>query len=664
MKISAIRHSAVVLGAGPGAFLDLPHWATVMSGLDEWPVKDCAPVDDARLLDLVHSTSGNQHVKELRTPPVFDNPEFSPRVPNYIFPTWFMVRIGKQEDEKIKSGSQEFERGRPLVPGTELVAFGPKSKRLAFSAVGWPGVEQKKYSRLIPMRFIRACKNGHCSDIPWEFLVHDRRECIGTSRLWVRQAAASGELSDLVVYCSTCSKSYSLSNIKDSQIDPKDERTWVLGKCDGAAPWLRDASGRPARLECKGEFGKAEPYRLLVRHATNAYFANTMSTVWLPPEATEIDEFVSEHWAQIQPFTSQEMLKGALHFAPWKMEFEHGGWSVEELWAAIQKKSQANGDKPQRSRDPYRPEIERMLRAKADIGSQARPDSDFHFRRLASVPGKGDALAGYLDSVSDVYLAHRVRVTVAQHGFTRLEPRVFPVSSEIDLDVRTAPLAHPEGGPKGRVEWLPAFANRGEGFLVVLDSDRVKAWRESTPVRDHAKAYLTRLDNVDKRIAGGGTEEQRVQRLASYMLLHSLSHALITAVSLDCGYSSASLAERIYNYLDAFAILIYTTSPDADGTLGGLVEAGRHIDWYLRDALRAAALCSSDPVCAASARQNGQRRIPPTQRIVNGAACHGCLMVSESSCERRNNDLLDRSFLVRTVEDEVSDAAFFTDVPE
>jgi hypothetical protein len=43
---------------------------------------------------------------------------------------------------------------------------------------------------------------------------------------------------------------------------------------------------------------------------------------------------------------------------------------------------------------------------------------------------------------------------------------------------------------------------------------------------------------------------------------------------------------------------------------------------------------------------------------MHGAACHGCLLIAEPSCERRN-ELLDRSLVVPTVD--LADAAFFAE---
>jgi hypothetical protein len=81
-----------------------------------------------------------------------------------------------------------------------------------------------------------------------------------------------------------------------------------------------------------------------------------------------------------------------------------------------------------------------------------------------------------------------------------------------------------------------------------------------------------------------------------------LAHALIRQFAIECGYSAASLRERIYA-LDPeqeggpmAGVLIYTAAPDSEGTLGGLVALGepdvlgRHLDQPL-DAMR---LCASD----------------------------------------------------------------------
>ena len=136
-----------------------------------------------------------------------------------------------------------------------------------------------------------------------------------------------------------------------------------------------------------------------------------------------------------------------------------------------------------------------------------------------------------------------------------------------------------------------------------------------------------------------------------YVMLHSLSHMLMTSIALDCGYPASSLRERVYAGDGGYGILIYTGSSDSEGTLGGLVQTGRRLAAHFRRALNDGRLCSNDPVCAEHA--------PDSQlegRMLQGAACHGCLLIAETSCEQRN-DFLDRALVVPTVG--VQDAAFF-----
>jgi hypothetical protein len=91
-------------------------------------------------------------------------------------------------------------------------------------------------------------------------------------------------------------------------------------------------------------------------------------------------------------------------------------------------------------------------------------------------------------------------------------------------------------------------------------------------------------------------------------------------------------------------MLLYTGSSDAEGTLGGLVQLGRQIHEVVKSALDLGMLCSNDPVCAQHDPPNAHER-----RFLHGAACHGCLLISETSCEQQN-DFLDRSLVVPTVQ--------------
>jgi hypothetical protein len=133
---------------------------------------------------------------------------------------------------------------------------------------------------------------------------------------------------------------------------------------------------------------------------------------------------------------------------------------------------------------------------------------------------------------------------------------------------------------------------------------------------------------------------------------------LITEVAIDCGYPASSVRERIYiaprpgENVSAIGILIYTASAGNQGTLGGLVEVTRRFAPVLQAALERQRLCSGDPVCA-----DHDPFTAADDRALHGAACHGCLVIAETSCEARNL-FLDRALLIDTVGP--SGVGFFT----
>ena len=122
-------------------------------------------------------------------------------------------------------------------------------------------------------------------------------------------------------------------------------------------------------------------------------------------------------------------------------------------------------------------------------------------------------------------------------------------------------------------------------------------------------------------------------------------HLMIRELETKAGYPAASLKDRVYCDTDRdrvpepmAGVLIYVAVPDTEGSLGGLMsqaEPHRFLN-LLSAAVEAAAWCSLDPVCA---RQEGHG-----PGLLNGAACHACALLPETSCAFHNM-LLDRSFV-------------------
>jgi Domain of unknown function (DUF1998) len=245
---------------------------------------------------------------------------------------------------------------------------------------------------------------------------------------------------------------------------------------------------------------------------------------------------------------------------------------------------------------------------------------------------------------------HRLREVSCLYGFTRFE--AAPTSAEGDVEdiglaVRGAPIS--EG-----CDWLPAVEQFGEGLFIHFDEQEILTWLAGEKVRARQDRLLQGFEKWAIRF---GKNAPRYPGTA-FHLLHSLSHALMQEIALDCGYPASALKERVYAHssvqggiIDRCGLLIYTASAGAQGTLGGLVSIATRFSEILAAALRRAEICSNDPICA-DHEPDGHTG----DRATHGAACHACLLVAETSCEARNLFLY-RALLVDTMSG--AKAAFF-----
>lgn len=604
MSIPKLRQSQVVTTYGPGALVDLPDHSILIAGLDHWRGKT-RQIHEAR---LVENLKGRLRMPglELRAPPVPESDlETDVGVVGWQFPEWFA--------SQYERSSKEHGRSRPLVHRSGL-----KNGR-------WPDPDGKvkRGFPVVPVRFVMACPNGHLSDIPWSQIVHGAGVGCG-GQLWLDERGTTGDLAELFVRCDGCkAKPISLVQLQTRQVEAP-----VLGRCKGHRPWL----GPAAKEECKGDDGKAYVNRLLIRHASNAYFPIVERAISLPDRDERVRKAVDVVWDDF--LSSAETLDEMKAYRKNKRVVPVlEGMIDAEVWKECQRR---RGSAPAERRGLKTVELDTLLAQPEELGEDV-PDGDFYARRLI-LPA---APVGPMANIERVVLVHRLREVVVELGFTRFESPVVPVDDEVDLGVRIAPLALEE-------RWLPAVENRGEGVFIALQPEAVRAWIQRPAVAARAKAFRAGL-------AADGRElpfDQVLNTYMPYVLLHSLSHLLLTAIALECGYAAASIRERVYVRDGAYAILLYTGTPDAEGTLGGLVQVGRRLEQHLKAALELGALCSNDPVCAHHSPSHVEEA-----RYLHGAACHGCLLIAEPSCERRN-ELLDRALVVPTVE--TGDTAFFT----
>lgn len=600
-----IRRSQVITTFGPGAMLDLPNHSVILGGLEFWgdPVSSgSTAIREDRLLERVRKAVGREDV--VMYPPPIDLAEGAGGaigIKAFLFPEWFVAQF----EDAPRGGI----RSRPLLNRRDLVNgkfFGP---------------DKKKYP-VVPVRFVQACINGHISDIDWHGFAHEYKDDC-KRKLWLDERGTSGDLADIFVRCE-CGR----ANRSLAQALPHEERQKPLGSCRGDRPWL----GVNSREQCGGE-GKRQPNRLLVRSASNAYFPQVLSVISIPESDELLKKAVDPVWEDFLLYVEDlDDLKKERRKAKVAPALE--GFSDEVVLAEIHRRKTGVGS-PDKS--IKQAEIETLLAQKESVGEDA-PEGDFYATALP-LPAERD---GAMRKVERVVLVHRLREVTAQVGFTRFEAATPDIDGELALEVRRAVLSR-------EAPWVPAVENRGEGVLIAFDQEALEAWVKRAAVQKRVRALR---EGHDAR-QGSHTRVKIDFPGPRYVLLHSLSHLLITAMSLACGYSASAIRERIYVTSAGAGILLYTGTPDAEGTLGGLVDVGRNIGDHLRAAIEYGTLCANDPVCAQHRPDN-----PHEERFLHGAACHGCLLIAEPSCERRN-EYLDRALVVPTVEG--LGAEFFTE---
>jgi hypothetical protein len=593
-----LRQSQVLTTFGPGSMVDLPNQSVLIGGLEFWK-GDKERVYEPRLEAWLGKRLDVPELK-LFAPPVDADDGFAARtgIDAFLFPTWFLGQV----EETWAAPDGRVYRTRPLLPWNRLVKGGYLNR-------------ERKVEKVVPVRFVQACVRGHIGDIDWYGFVRHDYTTERTGELWLDEGGAGNDFAEI----------YVRDEKNGNQRRPLSEASipdgTVLGWCSGRSPWL----GPHVRERC------TRPNRLLIRSASNAYFSQTVAVISLPDRDQAVRDAVDRVWEDFLQYCESE---ADVHK---ERRREKVGAALEGLtdavvWAEVQRR--LGGATPV-EKGIKQAEIETLLAQKDTLGED-KPEGDFYARNhpIEWLPKSAE---GCLDRL---VLVHRMREVSAQVGFTRFEATLPDISGELDLDVERAPLARD-------LTWLPAMQNRGEGVFVSFSGDAIKDWLRRAEVRARA----------DELIAGFEAWKRRKQLKTAtfaglpYLMLHSLSHLLITTLSLDCGYSASAIRERIYAGPHGHGILLYTGTPGSEGSLGGLVEMGKKIGRHLERALELGRLCSNDPVCAQHEPDHQNE-----ERFLHGAACHGCLLIAETSCERRN-ELLDRALVVPTVA--TPGAAFF-----
>jgi hypothetical protein len=609
-RVGDLRPSQLLYTFGIDSIIDLPNLSVMVMGLDDWSQLYAEEVGEQRLLTAVQEQLGPQ-VQTLRMLPTThdenpDNPFDGSAlvgVPVTTFPRWMVCphcRLLAPRDSglfQLKTDPMRPDRARYV--------------HVNCSRPGAPPT-------VLPARFLVACEKGHLDDFPWHYFAHQGpSDCNGALRL--REFGVSGEAIDITIECDNCKARRTMSEAFG------DQGRLVMPMCRARHPHLRDFD----------EQSCDQQMRTILLGASNSWFGLTLTVLAVPQTTDPLTALVDAQWHQLETITSRDLIPALRKFGVLNAFVNT---SDDALWTAIEHKRSGTSERDRVGTNLKTPE----WRVLTNPTAAPRLD-DFQVRAVAAPPA-------YASQIERVVLVERLREVSACVGFTRItSPGDFAESGELPPDHR-APLS------RKPPTWVSAVEVRGEGIFLGFDEQKIAAWCAQPTVAAYEQTLLRA--HIQWRRARRLTEPQAGFPGVRYALLHTFAHALMRQLALACGYTMASLRERIYALKPAdddgpmAGVLIYTAAPDSEGTLGGLVSLGepKQLDMHITAALQSMELCASDPLCAEHTPLVGPQTL-------HGAACHACMFVPETSCERGNR-YLDRSLIIPTVHR--ADLAFFT----
>ncbi len=609
--IGKISRSQAVTTYGPGALYELRTFkrgaianSVIIAGTDNWDEDEMQGVSEPTL-------ASSLGVERFFVPPSAEDGDNSVPIPAYRFPEWLecsqckrIGHINMHFDEEIDAP--------PSCSANDCNGYGVPT-RLVVACYS----DDKSNSGVSP---------GHIDNFPWIWWAHsqsDKDNCDNPEIYLLNEGKKAG-ISGLVVSCKSCESSRSLGDVFQAKALKNIE-------CKGYRPWLGSKKDDGVCEPCE------RPVRVLLRGASNIYFPVAASAISIPPLSSKLIQEIEIRGRAILTALKKSHTNGeTINYEQYIALFQNGipgfrRYESDQIGMAIDillENASSDGEKLTESQQKNR-ERQALVNEFSDEGQL---EDDFENEVLDKEDLYGtDLLIDYLGVLSKV---HRLREVRAIRGFQRVENS--PVAD--NYTQLCAPIS------RYKQDWLPAIENRGEGIYFELSGEKLDKWEQNEMVTERIRPLVINyLSYCDEH--GVDVDMNMVE--PAFLMIHTLSHLLIKQLSLECGYSSASIRERLYygeNDDNKWCgVLLYTAGSSADGTLGGLVRQGepKNLDIMMASALENAQWCSSDPLCIESEGQGVD--------ALNLAACHACVLVSETSCEQRNL-LLDRALLVGTPE--------------
>jgi hypothetical protein len=456
------------------------------------------------------------------------------------------------------------------------------------------------------IRFVRACPAGHLDDIDWRGMIDHTSSCSSKVYRWDDRG---GSLDDLRIICS-CNRETTLQDVYQ-----KNKR------CTGRFP---ETPG--------GNASCSEQSQVTLRGSSMLRIPKLLPIIAIPGPESKHHRILSKNTLSNILISDDDWTKAKL-IKRINISNKNSPGTISDddldtientdegiLVAAISDVMKNRGEAP--STLPARRLYEfRSLKNAARNGHPLNPDTDPHF----SVPKRGIRSDGNVRGAIKletkklrVSPIEKLKVITVQKGYQRLGTEK-PDNKGIDHTLVEKFYLH------GNERWYPGIEQIGEGIFIDDHDEELnivsKEWNER---------FLVMGKNIEYHPV--------------FVWWHSLAHRLISAISLHSGYSSASIREVVYTEVNPSGyvkggVLLYTSQPGGDGSLGGMVSKVPKFETVVEHALADLQFCSNDPLCyEQNVTDNGDF----------GAACYACLHMSETSCSYFNR-FLDRRILLENI---------------
>lgn len=472
------------------------------------------------------------------------------------------------------------------------------------------------------IRFVMACPEGHLDDVDWNFLVHYKTGGIckkGKSYpkyyLW---RGEGGPLKDIEIECPECGAKTNMGYLY--------RKKW---KCSGRSPEKEDIfSGIPVRKKCSSDAiviqRQASNLRIpeisslftvdLYTNLHRCLSSREMRTMLLyakPSNKNELEKELEKMKEQqiIKPGTVEEILSH-----PW-----------DEIKMVINDIESSGSDEIKGYGNLILDEFRKLIHGSVNGVPPLRRQhrfSDIIFEIPASGIRKVSGPGGNLFRVVPVT---KLRTVIVQRGFRRSVSVRRDINKQESLG-KLVPVSFVDRNTSD--EWYPGAEFIGEGIFIVMDNESFSEYHNVGKNWDKWKHIYEKPPKYPDHIFRDPMIKNEFHPL--FVWWHTFSHLLLRVLSIDSGYSSASIRERIYFEQNGTAarggIIIYTVQP-GEGTLGGLVSLVKKFETILKRVVELSESCPNDPLCFQQTCEHNK---------ITGAACHGCLFLSETSCEHRN----------------------------